>query len=187
MNVQLPIHMDKPAFLAWVQGREERYELANGRVVMMVGASRGHAIIVSNLLVALRTQLDPKQWSVIADFGVDAGPATLRYPDIMVERVGGSAGEYTSEAPVLLAEVLSPTTAEIDLGDKAAEYLHLPSLVAYLVFAHNEPKAYIWRRDAAGAFTPAPQVIFGGDEIVRVDSLALALPLRGISAGVASH
>jgi hypothetical protein len=34
MNVQLPVHMDKAAFLAWVQGLEGRYELANGRVVM---------------------------------------------------------------------------------------------------------------------------------------------------------
>ena len=33
MNVQLPEHIDKPAFLAWAQGREERYELAEGRVV----------------------------------------------------------------------------------------------------------------------------------------------------------
>ena len=46
MNVQLPVHMDKTAFLAWVQGREERYELVGGRVVMMTGASRTHGILV---------------------------------------------------------------------------------------------------------------------------------------------
>jgi hypothetical protein len=51
MNVQLPVHIDKPAFLDWVQGREERYELAKGRVVMMVGASRAHGLIVSNLVL----------------------------------------------------------------------------------------------------------------------------------------
>jgi hypothetical protein len=27
MNVQLPVHMDKATFLAWAEGREERYEL----------------------------------------------------------------------------------------------------------------------------------------------------------------
>ena len=54
MNVQLPVHMDKAAFLAWVQGLEGRYELANGRVVMMVGASRAHALIVRNLLALLQ-------------------------------------------------------------------------------------------------------------------------------------
>jgi hypothetical protein len=63
MNVQLPAHMDKPSFLAWLQGREGRYELVNGRVVMMVNATRAHGMIVSNLVVLLRNQLDPKIWT----------------------------------------------------------------------------------------------------------------------------
>jgi hypothetical protein len=37
MNVQLPVHLDKPAFLAWAEGRKGRYELVGGRVVMMTG------------------------------------------------------------------------------------------------------------------------------------------------------
>jgi Uma2 family endonuclease len=144
MNIQLPVHIDKPAFLAWVQGREERYELAEGRVIMMVGATRAHGLIVSNLIALLRAQLDPQQWSVIADFGLDTGPSTLRYPDLVVDRAGGSTGDYVASAPVLLAEVLSPSTAELDLGEKAAEYLRLPSVLAYLVLAQSAHKAYVW-------------------------------------------
>jgi hypothetical protein len=99
MNVQLPVRLDKPAFLAWVQGREERYELVKGRVVMMVGASRAHAQIVPSLLVALHHMLDPRQWTVISDFGLDAEPETLRYPDIMVDRAGGRGSDYTATSP----------------------------------------------------------------------------------------
>ena len=44
MNVQFPAHMDKARFLAWVEGREERYELAEGRVLMMTGGSRAHGV-----------------------------------------------------------------------------------------------------------------------------------------------
>lgn len=121
MNVQLPVHMDRAAFLAWVQGLDGRYELAAGRVITMVGSSRAHALIVGNPLALLRGQLDRRQWVVLADFGIDAGPETLRYPDVMVERAGGGAGDYTATAPALVAEVLSPSTAETDLGDKAAE------------------------------------------------------------------
>jgi Putative restriction endonuclease len=58
MNVQLPAHIDKPTFLAWVQGREGRYELVQGRVVMVAGASREHGKIVSNLVALLRSQID---------------------------------------------------------------------------------------------------------------------------------
>jgi Uma2 family endonuclease len=185
MNVLLPVHIDKPAFLAWVQGREERYELAEGRVVMMVGATRAHGVIVSNLIVLLHAQLDPQQWTVIADFGLDAGPTTLRYPDVVVDRAGGSVGDYVASAPVLVTEVLSPSTAEIDLGDKAAEYLRLPNLFAYLVFAQSGFKAYIWAREGNG-FPPAPSVIVGRDKIIRIAALNLALPLGAVYAGVES-
>ncbi len=104
-------------------------------------------MIVGNLFVLLRGQLDPQQWTVIADFGLDAGPETLRYPDIVVNQAGGRGADYVASAPVLVAEVLSPSTADIDLGDKAAEYLRLPSLLAYLVFAQTGFKAYVWARE----------------------------------------
>jgi Uma2 family endonuclease len=183
MNVQLPVHMDKPSFLAWVQGLEGRYELANGRVVMMVGASRAHALIVRNLLALLQGQLDSQQWSVLADFGIDAGPKTLRYPDVMVERAGGSVRDYTTTAPALVAEVLSPSTAKVDLGDKAAEYLQLASLMTYLVFEQDQYAAHIWTREA-NVFPSAPTVIRGRDKILRIESLNLILPLAAVYAGV---
>ena len=73
--------------------------------------------------------------------------------------------------------------AKIDLGDKAAEYLRLPSLMAYLVFEQSEHKSYIWTREAA-TFPPAPSVIVGRDKIIRVAELNLILPLGAVYAGV---
>jgi Uma2 family endonuclease len=182
MNVQLPVHLDKAGFLAWIQGREERYELAQGRVVMMVGASRAHGIMVLNLAALLRGQLDLQKWTVLAEFGLDAGPKTLRYPDIVVDRAGGALGDYIASEPVLLAEVLSPSTADIDLGDKAAEYLQVPSLLAYLVFSQDAPKVWSWQRKA-GKFSAGPRVVTGEDKILRVGSLKVNLPLGAVYAG----
>ncbi len=184
MNSSLPLQLDKSSFLAWVQGREGRFELVGGRVVMMVGASRAHAIIVANVLAIIRAQLDPHpQWTVLTEFGLEGGPQTLRYPDILVDRSGGSPADYTAAAPVLVAEVLSPSTTEVDLGDKAADYLALPTLEAYLVLAQAEPKTWIWtRRD--GAFPPAPQVVAGNDKVIRIAALNLGLPLAAVCAGV---
>jgi Uma2 family endonuclease len=183
MNVQLPVHLDKASFLSWVQGRDERYELAGGRVIMMVGASRAHGQIVRNLLLILHGQLDPQQWTVIGDFGLDTGPESLRYPDVVIDRAGGGAADYVATAPVLVAEVLSPTTGDIDLGDKAAEYLRLPGLLTYLVFAQSGHKAYVWAREA-GQFAPAPSVIVGRDKIIRIAALSLVLPLGAVYAGI---
>jgi Uma2 family endonuclease len=183
MNVQLPVHMDKSAFLAWVQDREERYELVNGRVVMMTRASRAHAMIVRNLVVALDGQLDPLEWTVVADFGLDIGPKTLRFPDVMVERAGGSGRDYTASAPAVLVEVLSPSTARFDLGDKAAEFLRIPSLIAYVVFAQDEQKAWVWVRGSA-AFPPGPEVLEGKDAVVPIVALGVNLPLSAVYARV---
>ncbi len=182
MNVQVPRNMDKAEFLAWVQGREERYELANGRIMMMVGASLSHGRIVGNLYFTLRRQLDPR-WEVVADFGLDLAPRTLRYPDILVHSAGQDGASFTTNEPVFLAEVLSPSSEALDLGDKAAEYLHLPSLQAYLVLAQNEAKVWIWQRDGS-QFPPGPTVIAGDAETVRIGSLAAELPLSVIYKGV---
>jgi Uma2 family endonuclease len=183
MNVSLPLQLDKPAFLAWAQGREGRYELVGGRVIMMVGTSRGHAIIVGNLYAIIRAELDPAQWTVLMDFGLDGGPETLRYPDLMVDRAGGRPGDHTASAPALVAEVLSPSTSEIDLGANAAEYLALPSLEAYVVLAQNEPKAWVWVRHA-GHFPPTPRVVAGNDKVIHIAGLGLSLPLAAAYAGL---
>jgi Uma2 family endonuclease len=84
--------------------------------------------------------------------------------------------DHTATAPVLIAEVLSPSTAAIDLGDKAAEYLQLPSLAAYLVFSEDGPKAWVWIKGEQG-FPPAPAVLDGQDEIIWIPALKLTLTL----------
>ena len=133
MNVQLPVHMDKPSFLAWLAGQEGRYELVEGHVVMMARPARAHARILLNLAIMLRSQLDPRQWEVIAEFGLDAGPETLRYPDIVVDRAGGANGDYTATAPVVLIEVLSPSNTKKQLRDKVKEYFTAGVRVVWVV------------------------------------------------------
>lgn len=187
MNVQPNVRMDKETFLAWLQEREERYELAGGRVMMMTGGSRGHGIITRRLAAALEKRLDPNRWTVLtSDFGVDLGPDTVRYPDVVVDAASGLLKDLTATAPVLVAEVLSPSSASYDLGDKAAEYLQLPNLCAYLVLSQDEPKAWAWVR-AASSFSPGPDVITGHDGIIRIAALAIEIALSEIYAGIQTN
>jgi Uma2 family endonuclease len=183
MNVQLDLRMDNAAFLAWVQGREGRYELVRRRVVMVTGGTRGHAAIALNLATALNQRLDRHEWSVlVADFAVDIGPGTVRYPDVVVDSAGGALTDLAATAPALIAEILSPSSTTNDLGDKASEYLRLPSLVAYLVLAQDAPKAWIWIRGTT-EFSPGPQTI-EGDAVIEIPSLPVTLPLAEIYAGI---
>jgi Uma2 family endonuclease len=175
MNVQLPVQMDQQAFLAWVQGREERYELDRGRVIMMTGGSREHWQIAFNLAKALDARLDPARFMVLPEFGVDLGPHTVRFPDVVVDMAGETRGDLKATAPILIAEVLSPSSERVDLGDKAAEYLLLPSLSAYLVFAQDEMKAWVWTR-GTGGFLPGAVVLEGADAAMRIDALGIEIP-----------
>ena len=179
MNVRPDLRMSKAAFLEWNAAEGDRCELVEGRVVMMPRPSRAHGLIVKNLTVLLHVRLDPKQWDVIAEFGLETGPETLRYPDVVVDRAGGGNKDYTATAPVLLAEVLSPSTAEIDLGDKSAEYLRIPSVLAYMVLSQDEPKAWVYLR--ADSHLQAPEL--GADAVIRVADLKLDLPMAEIYAG----
>ncbi len=186
MNVQLDFRMHKSEFLAWVQAHEGRYELAENRVVMMTGGSRGHAIIVRRLASALERRLDGNRWTVLtSDFGVDLGPSTVRYPDVVVDVIGGQFTDLSATAPTLIAEVLSPSSAKDDLGAKAADYVRVPSLLVYLALAQDQAKAWVWTRDAA-RFPPTPNLIAGDNALIQIPALDIELPLSEIYAGVAT-
>jgi Uma2 family endonuclease len=183
MNIQLPAHIDKPSFLAWLQGREGRYELVEGRVLMMTGGTMAHGLIVGNVFQMLRARLDRKTWAVLTEFGVDVGPGSIRYPDVVVvDRRGTRAEDLTTTAPTLVVEVLSPSTSAIDLGDKAAEYMRLSSVVAYLILSHDEIKARVYAKGLADG--SCPEVVDRPAARISVAALGIDLPLSEIYADV---
>jgi Uma2 family endonuclease len=183
MNIQPDLRMGKSEFLAWVQAREGRYELAGGRVEMTTGGSRGHATLVRRLARALEKRLDAARWTALtSDFGVDVGPSTVRYPDVVVDVAGGALKDLTATAPVLIAEVISPSSEKDDLGAKAVEYVRLPSLSAYLVLAQDAPKARVFLRNPRG-FTRQPTAVNGLDAVIDIAPLGVAVPLAEIYAG----
>jgi Uma2 family endonuclease len=108
MNHPLELRLEKAAFYRWVVAQEGRYELENGRVQQMTGATKVHARIVSNFVGELRQRLDLDAWSVTAcDVAVEIGD-NVRYPDIVVERLDAPGAPLVAERACLLVEVLPP-------------------------------------------------------------------------------
>jgi Uma2 family endonuclease len=110
-------------FLDWVRGREERCELAGGCVVTMTSCTMRHALVIGNLFALLSGGLDRKRWAVLGDLGIEVRPGRIRCADIVVDERGANGDAFTTKAPALTAEALSPPTTTIDFGDKAADYL----------------------------------------------------------------
>jgi Uma2 family endonuclease len=175
--------MSKAAFLDWVTTREERYEYAGGRVVMMVRITRNHAQVTKNLLVALVSRLTAGQFDVASEaFAVHVGDS-IRFPDIVVEPVQSDGHALQAIAPVLIAEVLSPRTLHIDFGDKRHEYLGLPSLQVYLILSPDEPKIWLWHRAEEG-FLSDPEIIEGRERLLVLPALGIEIPLGEIYRGI---
>jgi Uma2 family endonuclease len=120
---------------------------------------------------------------VLPEFGVNLEPDSVRFPDVIVDIAGQTAKDLTARGPVLIAEILSPASERVDLGDKSAQYLRLPSLAAYLVFAQDQIKAWVWTRGSVG-FPSGPDVLEGDDAVVRIEALGIEGPLAEVYARV---
>jgi Uma2 family endonuclease len=146
---------------------------------MMTGGTRVHGRIFRRLAAALEARLDLDRREVwTSDFAVDLGPRTVRYPDVVVDTARGGDRDLAATAPILIAEVISPSSATDDLGDKAAQYLKMTSLSTYLVLAQDEPKVWVWVRGSTG-FPAGPEVI-AADGSIRIPSLSIDLALAEI-------
>ena len=180
MNQPLDLRLGKDEFLRWAEAREGRYELKEGRVVMMTGGSKNHGRVTGAVLLALARRLDPALWSVTAsDIAVDIGDG-IRYPDILAEPMDDLGAAHSTKTPVFIGEILSPSSLALDLHIKAAEYMSLPSLECYFVAAQDEPRVWVWQRGAGGVFPAKPAEFDSREKIVGIACLGVSFPLAEI-------
>lgn len=185
MNIRTDIPLTKETFLRWAEAQEGRYELVEGKIVMMPRVSRNHSMVTGNLFGHLWSQLDQSRWQVAqSDFGVET-PRGIRYPDVLVEPAGGDGHKYLTDGAVFLAEVLSPSSLETDLHEKAEEYTSLPALQAYAVLAQDEPRLWLWQRGEDGQFPRAGEMIEGAEALLKLPAFGVELSLADIYRGVA--
>lgn len=128
-----PLQMTEAEYLTFERASELKHEFINGEVFAMSGASRAHNLIVINTLATLHTQLRQGDCEIYpSDMRVKIIASTrYTYPDITV--VCGEPQFADNEFdtllnPLLLIEVLSPSTEAYDRGDKFQHYRKIPSL-----------------------------------------------------------
>jgi Uma2 family endonuclease len=143
MNV-IPKHrMTVDQYFAWAERRPGRYELVDGAVVEMPPETAGHAKIKAAIYVALMTAIRRHgvPCHVLPDgMTVRIDDTTVYEPDAVVyggEEVDEAAVEIPN--PLIVAEVLSPSTRHVDLSAKLAGYLRVPSIVHYLIVDPTQP------------------------------------------------
>src|SRR5262249_31741428 len=101
-----------------------RHEYVDGQIFAMTGTTAAHNIIYGDLFAELHSHLGRGPCTVfMSDMKVRIDAANcFYYPDIMVtcQKLDGSA--IFSTEPVFIAEVLSPSTEQIDRREKLLAY-----------------------------------------------------------------
>lgn len=168
-------------YLALEETAVEKSEYVDGEIRAMSGGSEPHAFIPVNIGGELRTALrgrgcrvlssDMKIWAAgvyyYPDLSVVCGPSTYR-----------GRSKYTVTNPILVVEVLSPSTESKDRGEKFIRYQQIETLRSYLLVSQTEPRVELFERGENGHWDYT--MVVGLDSMIALPSLGVTLALSEI-------
>jgi Uma2 family endonuclease len=150
VNAIIPPKLSLQDYLAWEEQQPERHEFYRGEVFAIVGAKRVHGRVVNNLGAELRQALKGTPCQVFHEgMKLQVADDAVLYPDLFVTcDPADLATEQIFRAPVLVVEVLSPSTQGHDRSRKFALYRRLASLREYLLVDPDTRRVEAFRRTA---------------------------------------
>ncbi len=159
MSATAPTRMTADEFIAWAMEQPEgqHYELVAGEVFAMAPERAAHGrmkgrmynrLVEAIQMASARCEAFPDGMSVRVD------AVTLYEPDAMV-RCGAPIDDNATEVtdPVIVVEVVSPSSHKRDSGSKLEDYFRIPSVRHYLIVKTENQAVIHHRRDEAGAIT----------------------------------
>jgi Uma2 family endonuclease len=146
------LRMKVPEFLAWASEQlDTRYELVDGEAVAMVPERLRHALVKHAVTRALEDAVRAAglPCTVFPDgVPVVINEKTAREPDASVQcGVKANLDGMTLEAPMIVVEVVSPSSERYDLGSLLIEYFSVPSIRHYLIVLPNRGAVIHHRRN----------------------------------------
>jgi len=160
-----------------------KHEFFGGEVWAMAGGSPEHAAIAGNLVRLLGAALLGKPCRVFtSDLRIRVSASGLTtYSDVSVicnrvELAPEDKKGHTAINPILVVEVLSPSTEAYDRGEKLAHYKTIASLREILLVAHDERRIDLWRRVGEGWTQRTAQQ----DDVVDLTSIGVRLRVADV-------
>src|ERR687898_2397652 len=146
-----PKRMTLAAFLEWDDGSDRRYELLDGIPVMMAPSLEAHGELAAALGAEIRAR-SRQPCRVIGEAGIVIPDRADTYyvADLAVTCAPREPGRRMVVEPVLVVEVLSPSTGQVDGWRKVADYRTLSSAQELLVAFSDERRVEVQRRTSDG-------------------------------------
>ena len=180
MSVTLQKGMTLAEFLDWEERQELRYEFDGFQPLAMTGGTLRHEAIGGTLRALLHDRLrgNPcRPWGPNSKIEVHG---RIRYPDAAVSCTQGRPGDTIVPAPIVVFEVLSPSTSRTDRIEKLREYQATPTIQRYVILEQDGIAAMVFSRhgeDWTGtALTEA--------DMLRMPEIGIELGLADIYADV---
>lgn len=165
-------------YLAGEKISQLRHEYIDGQVFAMAGASKRHNRISQNIGFLCRSRLVGSDCeSFVENVKLRADAVTFYYPDVVVT-CEKSDDEYVIHEPILIIEVISPTTERTDRYEKLQVYRRIPTLLEYAIVWQDEMLIEIHRRADAENWTI--ERYNEPEETINFDSINLAAKLSDI-------
>ena len=138
-------------YLAWEHKQPFKNEYHNGQIIAMSGASRAHNRITVDIAVQLSNQLMDGRCEVYAsEMRVRTSPeVSYFYPDVIVVCGEARFEDDTFDTllnPIIVIEVLSPSTSAFDRGEKFEHYKQLASLQEYILISQDSVRVEHYHR-----------------------------------------
>lgn len=162
-------------YLAYERSQDVRHEFVDGYLYAMTGASDRHEEIALNLASALRVHLRGGPCRAYKGDLKIRSADDFYYPDVFVRCSEERGDPYFKTDPVMIAEVLSPSTQRHDRGDKRLAYRRLPSLREYVLIAQDRPCVELLRREA-----DEPIRLEHPSDVLTLDSIGFSMTLADL-------
>lgn len=183
----LPVPFLTPEqYLEIDRAAEVKSEYYAGEMFAMAGGSVPHGIIASALAVAVGKRLDGKNCrTVSSDVRIQVTSTGLyTYPDLAVLCGPPLVADRHSDTllnPVVIAEVLSPSTESYDRGKKFEHYRTVPSLRHYILVSQNTMQVEVFTLDDGSLDL---SVAAEPGDLVRLPAIGVEFPVEELYEGV---
>ncbi len=165
-----------------------KYEYFDGIIEAMAGAKFAHNRICANLLISIGGLLRGRNCTPVGSdqrVQILSGRAYV-YPDLTVICGSPAFNETDNQDtllnPTLLVEVLSPSTANKDRGEKFMYYRQIPSLRQYLLLDSTTVHAELFTLDEPGRWVLTETRDL--NSLLDLSSISCQVPLSEVYAGV---
>ncbi len=178
--------MTVDAFLAWDTGADQRHELHDGRPQAMAPTTAAHQIVAWTLGALLGTALRARPRCTArpaADVRIPDRDDLWYQPDLAVTCARHDPDQIAVPDPILIVEVLSPSTENIDRKRKLPDYRLIPSLQEILLIDPSRLYAEVHRRLDDERWLV--EILRTAEAILRLDSVAMSVSLQEVYDRVA--